>query len=427
MRSFSRLGSQLSVFGVTRVASLVSVSALSSAGSALTARSSAWLSTAVASSRVLREGCSVSVLNMLHLGSCLSLRAFRRVGAALSLWGSARLGASFSLLGCSHMGATLAMRQMMRVGQTFSVQGRPEGVSNVPPVVYTDLSCGTFVRMGSSLSLYGSARFSSALSVLDMAILGSSLSIRSSLRCGSHFSVLDFSLLGASLALRSVARAGPVVLSLGYCALGSKLSIDDRMNIKEERKAVFEGGEITYKTSASSIHVNMWGASPSPVFTPLKITPTGGIFEGAWQTENVVSSSDRRLKEDVRPLRRSLPGAGRAEGASGVLRALRPTAFAFGGGPGVDAPRPRRYGFIAQEVGRVLPGATRQTEAGTRAVAYDDLLAVITLASQEMQRRLDGYQAQEEAEEALMRRQDDLIETMERRISELQRRFARVE
>jgi hypothetical protein len=48
----------------------------------------------------------------------------------------------------------------------------------------------------------------------------------------------------------------------------------------------------------------------------------------------------------------------------------------------------RRYGFIAQELERVLPDIVFALDNDTKAVAYQDLIAVLTLAIQEQDARL---------------------------------------
>ena len=85
MRSFGRLGSSLSSFGLARV------------------------------------GSSLSVLDFVHVGSGLALRSVIRVGSAVSAFGDARMGSSAAVLDFVHVGSSLALRSFGRVGSSLAV------------------------------------------------------------------------------------------------------------------------------------------------------------------------------------------------------------------------------------------------------------------------------------------------------------------
>jgi hypothetical protein len=105
-----------------------------------------------------------------------------------------------------------------------------------------------------------------------------------------------------------------------------------------------------------------------------------GHLHGTWTADSSISTSDRRLKKDIEPLERTIEH-------SAVLRELRPVSFVMKDDGGIHTNK-RRYGFIAQELERVLPDIVFALDNDTKAVAYQDLIAVLTLAIQEQDARL---------------------------------------
>eukprot|EP00747_Dinoflagellata_sp_TGD_P130991 gnl/TRDRNA2_/TRDRNA2_174904_c2_seq1.p1 gnl/TRDRNA2_/TRDRNA2_174904_c2~~gnl/TRDRNA2_/TRDRNA2_174904_c2_seq1.p1 ORF type:complete len:113 (+),score=26.57 gnl/TRDRNA2_/TRDRNA2_174904_c2_seq1:3-341(+) len=67
---------------------------------------------------------------------------------------------------------------------------------------------------------------------------------------------------------------------------------------------------------------------------------------------------------------------------------VRPVSFSFRAGTDSKSMNNRpRYGFVAQEVEKVLPHVVRNLE-DTKFMVYQDLIAMITLAAQDHQDRL---------------------------------------
>lgn len=99
--------------------------------------------------------------------------------------------------------------------------------------------------------------------------------------------------------------------------------------------------------------------------------------------------SDRRLKEDIRP----------AESGLSKVRALEPVTFAWknrsSSGPGE-----RQYGFIAQDVQRVLPDLVDTTTDGMLSVETTAMIPILAQAVKE----LDAQNAQLRAELDELRR-----------------------
>lgn len=141
------------------------------------------------------------------------------------------------------------------------------------------------------------------------------------------------------------------------------------------------------------------------------MSTTGGTLHGVWSSENVLSASDRRLKKDIAPLGQTLSEMrlSRSEtmgvvdkaspvdkAAAWVLRELRPVSFSFRRGPESKFPR---YGFVAQELERVLPAVVVEKDA-YKHVFYQDLIALLTLSQQDQAERLEGLGARVDETEA---------------------------
>jgi len=233
-----------------------------------------------------------------------------------------------------------------------------------------------FLHLGSSLSLRSFARAGSAVSVSGLSRFGSVFSM----------SVLDFLHLGSSLSLRSFAR------------MGSSISLQGNLQV------------------AADTTIGTGGASGAKSIT---ISTVGGTLHGIWSADNSVDTSDRRLKKDIMPLGTTLaekmtriqateaddvsdgahssaetPQATTAEAVSWILRELRPVSFKFRRGP---ESKYSRYGFVAQELARVLPQIVREID-GYHHVRYQDIVAVLTLTAQQQQEQLEALEKTVERE-----------------------------
>lgn len=317
-------------------------------------------------------------------------------------------------------------------------------------------------RLGSSLSVFGVARFGSlfSLSVMEVTNLGSSLSLRSFARLGSSVSVLDELNMGSSLSLRSVARLGSR-LSLFNCArfgkslsvldaghfgssmsirgctrLGSGLSIFNTLRLNGAdtdgvNKFLTFSNADTYIAQGSS-KLEVWvNTGKSATFES-----DGGILHGSWNVESSLVTSDRRLKTNIMPLQRTLRevvaprgekkaptgiagvpspsqsiGAKNAasDGALWLLRQLRPVSYSFR--KGMDS-KFMRFGFIADELESVIPEVVRRPGdrdvEDQKAVVYQDLIALIAAATQSQQKLIETQQARvaqlEEMQQKMMQK-----------------------
>jgi len=99
-----------------------------------------------------RLGSSMSVLDFLHLGSSISLRSFARLGSSVSL-GAIGLGHSLSVLDFLHLGSSVSLRSYARIGSALSVFAFSHLGSSI--------SLRSFARLGSTLSIVGQLKIGS--------------------------------------------------------------------------------------------------------------------------------------------------------------------------------------------------------------------------------------------------------------------------
>lgn len=172
-----------------------------------------------------------------------------------------------------------------------------------------------------------------------------------------------------------------------------------------------------------------------------------GTLHGTWQSDATVTTSDRRLKTSIEPLYRTIAAQaqdrlqssgkvvadqdiseggvdnvlqkGRQRQDSSInwlLRELRPVSFHLKRGPEAKY---LKFGFIAQELETVFPNLVRKSsDDETLSVASQDLIAVLTLAFQNLQRNFEeqrDYFMSKFKEQALRNQQerDELMQRME--------------
>jgi hypothetical protein len=165
----------------------------------------------------------------------------------------------------------------------------------------------------------------------------------------------------------------------------------------------------------------------------------GGVLHGVWESDGTISTSDRRLKRSIVSLGKSIaeqtadlrgdaaegvaakspPGADRSSTVSWVLRELRPVSFKFKHG---SEAKHLRYGFVAQEVQQVLPAIVRGSDDKHLSVVYQDLIALLTLATQTLQDTVKEQdtqlQAQKDKTDEMMKYLKELESRMEQMFSE---------
>lgn len=189
---------------------------------------------------------------------------------------------------------------------------------------------------------------------------------------------------------------------LDFVNMASTLSVS---TIKTQ--TLVDGTGVTY-ASLGSTSMYFYAAA----FKGITVTATGGSLHGAWSSEATITTSDRRLKRNIEPLYRTIasrardrwadqPAAGNSalglertgeKPIAWLLRELRPVSFHLKRGPEAKY---LKFGFIAQELETVFPNLVRTIgEDETKAVASQDLIAVLTLAIQNLQKELEDYRAE---------------------------------
>jgi hypothetical protein len=176
-------------------------------------------------------------------------------------------------------------------------------------------------------------------------------------------------------------------------------------------------------------------------------TPPGGVLHGLWKADTILSTSDERLKKDVEDLEAVLARpAGRLredDVGSWVLRELRPVAFRFKDAPEAKhaaADAPLRFGFLAQDLERLLPDLVRTSAAPATAegappelksVVYQDIIAVLAVAMKEALARERLHSARLEALEARVETQgvstSRLIDELRSEVAQLRARVLQLE
>lgn len=100
------------------------------------------------------------------------------------------------------------------------------------------------------------------------------------------------------------------------------------------------------------------------------------VVDGLMQVNAITTPSDRRLKKDISNL----------DGVLNTLMLLRPTSYAL-----VDAQSDDRqqYGFIAQELEKVLPDLVHHNAEDQLSVNYMQIIPLLTAALQEQQKTIE--------------------------------------
>lgn len=195
--------------------------------------------------------------------------------------------------------------------------------------------------------------------------------------------------------------------------LGGTLRLGGNLQVSDGSSSIFglKNGATDYRSKRISMTEDVWG---------------GGTLHGLWSADHAISSSDRRLKFNIAPLKVQLKqrqdflsgglttglaahaaqAAGKDTSGVWALRQLRPVSFRFRAGEAKMMPAlGERFGFVAQEVEKVVPNIVH-TDANQKGLMYQDILAILTLALQEQEMEIrasdaEVAEAQKEVQELL--------------------------
>jgi len=136
----------------------------------------------------------------------------------------------------------------------------------------------------------------------------------------------------------------------------------------------------------------------------LVFQPNTGVGAYIDRAGNYHNNSDERLKRDITPL-------------GGVLERvlqLQPVSYRFRSGP---AEAPLTLGLIAQEVEPLFPEVVGE-HAGTKSLAYTELVPVTIRAVQDLNEKLEDKLTEKDAEMQKLEKQN---ENLQRRLEHLER------
>ncbi|CAJ1410293.1 unnamed protein product [Effrenium voratum] len=201
--------------------------------------------------------------------------------------------------------------------------------------------------------------------------------------------------LGPRPSTFSSVRLDPVLLALDFVNPGSTSSAGTLRT-----SLISDGSDATYVTITSS-QMELYAGT----YRGITVTASGGTLHGAWASEASITTSDRRLKRNIQPLYETIasrakdrldggasaglgPKPSEGEQVKWLLRELRPVSFHLK--RGAEA-KYLKFGFIAQELEEIFPNLVRTIGDDTKAIASQDLIAVLTLAFQNLQKEHDEY------------------------------------
>jgi hypothetical protein len=225
---------------------------------------------------------------------------------------------------------------------------------------------------------------------------------------------LDFAHLGSSLSVRGIAKFGSDIQAC------SKLIFNNANNFIEQSAT----NELSFKVGN---------------VRSMSMTNTGGTLHGTWSADVTVSMSDRRLKTNIEEIddtlkktQKDVPRASssqkgepelasesdpaaRPSASSWLLRQLRPVSYNFRKG---NEAKHMRFGFIADEVEKVLPQVVRELpsskqdktadskEDAKKGIVYQDLIAILTTVVKDFSFQLKGLQGRMKTAESELERLD---------------------
>lgn len=325
------------------------------------------LGSAVAVLRGGRLGSYLSVLDFLYLGSSLALRQFMRCGSSLSLVEKVRLGSAVSVVDFAHFGSSLSVRSFVRIGASLSVQASPSLGGN--KLTFTGNSGGAIYAAdgGGGYSRRVSFPADTDGGVLHGTWVADAVVSVSDRRLKKKIAPLHRELLAQMLR-----RYG-----------GLKEDVTPYIPNGIQRRALFELRAPLNVGKVPDLEPNKQAAVP-PMYVGSDEREIGhehGRAPDAISHENFKGSRPRGARSVV---------------TSWVLRELRPVSFSFKhinakGTESKGLADEIRFGFVAQEVERAIPGIVKTNpKTDQRHLIYQDFIALLTMAAQEHQDSIEN-------------------------------------
>lgn len=200
---------------------------------------------------------------------------------------------------------------------------------------------------------------------------------------------------GAPTSALDISASGNV--GIGTASPQAKLDVQGNVKILGTSTLEFGSGVAGKQTDAGTIGygnittdaLNIVGAGSSATNRKVAVYSEGGMtVTGNLTLIGVVSSSsDARLKTDVRPLRDALAG----------VQAMQGHRYQFRAGKG---PQGEQLGFLAQELEQVYPELVMTGADGLKSVNYAQLTPVLVEALKEQQRQIEQLRTELSAAQA---------------------------
>jgi len=374
---------------------------------------------------LLRAGSSVmrvSVIDFLHVGSSFSVRNFGRCGSNMSTFNFVSLGSALSMRSISKCGCSVSVMDYVNFGSSLSIR--------------------RFSRLGGD-----------STSVFDMMALGSSLSIRSFARLGSSLSVSGDSRIAGDLHLEQTKKlffngatnddyilgksGGGMEFYSGSNAL--RLALGTTSYLHGTWTAA--GGQ--FATSDARLKSNI-----VPLYKSLsKLQQARRAAEAAKTTptdEEIAAEMDVALKSDdhivkevdsqfnttmlstktIKSMAMGDQYASDVADATALFNELRPVSYVMKEKGLVEA-KNLRFGFIAQEIEKVLPSLVHTDEDnGKKALNYQDIIAVVVMTLQQEMSVLEGVKSTLKAHDERITSVDERVALLEKELMALREELA---
>jgi cytoskeletal protein CcmA (bactofilin family) len=389
-----------------------------------------------------------------HIFGELSVDQEMLGGSTASIHGRTRIIEGLVVEGITELSSRLSVSSEVDIGAGLSIVGPSKfhELEAIGSVIFSgaQLIVTVPVSQFTGLSTSGPA-FINEASVNENAVIGGSLSVTQSLMVSSNLRVETEADIKGNVSLSGWVAAASGLCIAGHSSIGDNCDIFGSASIAGNLYA----GSFSELLGSLSVHESASFGSGTSVLGrllvdgsislsgPLRLSSgvsvysgsavavtldeSGGHLHGIWESDFTITTSDRRLKRNIAPLGSNL--------GSVLLDLLRPVSFELVN----DEAGTTRYGFIAQELEQVLPELVmtlNQTadSTGTKAVLYQDLIAVLTAIVQAQDSRIrnllqeaEGLQSSVKrlGQEAMVQRAE--LEERKRKESERDERMRRLE
>ena len=380
-----------------------------------------------------------------HVGETLSVKGESEIYSNLSVFADAVVYGKLSTHEDLSTGSFLSVAQLGFIGGDLSVSlssvvldlsvcGKLNvfgGLSsNSGCFILSGLSISDISSLGLDVSVMGSFNAGSSMSVAQGAVFGHDVNVRSQVILGSCLSVAESLHAGQQASISDTLRCGRLItegfidiqgeLTVGnQVHLCNSLSVDSITAINSFLSTQCNACVQGYLSLGDNIRLGSVTDVYAEADKVMTLSRTGGFLHGLWESSVAISTSDRRLKRKITPLLRDYA----ANATLNLLDKLRPVAYEM-----IDDESGRkRYGFIAQELEDALPSLVVDSDEagdgeGTKAVLYQDIIAILTVAMQLQQDEISNLKLQLNQTTAMREEYTNSIAEVEdsRRLLELQ-------